>query len=545
MLSKTIQRIGRLAGRSVEPDWKVLLDALDEQVRKDERASGRSALRVLIGPSFAIYSPSYTLDRLLSYALRLRGVEVIPVHCDGVQRIECNYFGGAWAGGRKFKKNCAMCAKTSESLWRHNPQESNRLSDFVSRKEIDRIGGDISSLGTIDLLQYRQDGISFGHLAKDILGNSYLVGNIELIGGFEDLLRVHLENLLVVSLAYTRILDRVTPDRVISNDSYYGMWAIMEKHCKARGIPFYSHYPVVKNRVAFAHNDAAMNLDFAASWPVFSKLPLYPQDSERIERWLGGDRGYMIDTTKLAGHEREEPVLGSIDPRKPTLVLAANVIWDLAALNKQVLFKDMMDWIVQTLRWFRPRGEYQLIVRPHPAEVSPQIPQTRESVVSAIGASGVQIPRNVFVLGADAKITFTQLIDRFDVRGMAVHTSTVGFECAALGLPVITTARSPYRGFGFTTDPDSQESYFEAIERVLSSPRAATPDSQRELARKFIKFYQFHYYADLGLFAGDPPQFKPDLMTRLKSDDGPLGYVVNSILQGLPINGCDRWLPES
>ena len=342
-----------------------------------------------------------------------------------------------------------------------------------------------------------------------------------------------------------RILDHVRPDRVISNDSYYGMWAIMEHHCKARGIPFYSHYPVTKSRVAFASNDAAMNLDFTASWPKFSKLPLSEQDGERIERWLEGERGYFIDATKLAGHEREEPVLNAIDPGKSTLLLAANVIWDLAALNKQVLFKDMMDWIIQTLRWFGSRDEFQLIIRPHPAEVSPKIPLTRESVASAIGASGIQVPHNVFVLSADAKVTLTQLIGRFDVRAMAVHTSTVGFECAALGLPVITTAKSPYRGFGFTTDPGSQEDYFAAIGRVLKAPREATPDSRRELARKFIKFYQFHYYTDLGLFAGNPPEFKPDLMTTLKRDDGPFSYVVNSILQGLPINGSDRWIPES
>lgn len=545
MLTKTVQRIGRLTGRSIEPDWQARLDALDQQIRKDEGASARRALRVLVGPSFAIHPPSYALDRLLSYALRLRGIEVVPVYCDGVQRIECNYFGGAWAGGQKFKKNCALCVKTSATLWRHHPQEPLRLSRFVSTMEIERIRSDLSSLGAVDLLQHQQDGISFGHLAKDILGNSYLVGNIELIEGYEDLLRVHLENLLVVNLAYARILNHVRPDRVISNDSYYGMWAIMEHRCKARGIPFYSQYPVTKNRVAFAHDDAAMNLDFTASWPSFAKLPLSSRDNERIEHWLKGDRGYFIDATKLGGHEREEPMLGSIDLRKPTLMLAANVIWDLAALNKQVLFKDMIDWIVQTLRWFGTRSDFQLIVRPHPAEVSPQIPQTRESVASAIGASGVQVPQNVFILGADAKITLTQLIDRFDVRGMAVHTSTVGFECAALGLPVITTARSPYRGFGFTTDPDSREDYFAAIERVLNAPRAAAPDSRRELARKFIKFYQFHYYADLGLFTGNPPQFKPDLMARLKSDDGPFGYVVNSILQGLPINGSNRWLPES
>src|SRR5574341_2409187 len=426
MLVSIVQRIGKLVRRPVDSDWLQLLDKLDDQVRGLEPSSPRQDLRVLIGPSFAIYPPSYALDRLVSYALRLRGIETVPIYCDGLQRVECNYYGGAWAGGRKFRKNCANCVRTSASLWRHNPHQPLRLSSFVSNTEAELIRNSLSGRGTSDLLDYRQDGVSFGHLAQDILGNSYLVGNIELIEGFQGLLKVHLENLLIVNLAYTRILDRIRPDRVISNDSYYGMWAIMEHHCKARGIPFYSHYPVTRNRIALACNDAAMNLDFSSSWPEFSKLHLSSRDREKVELWLKGDRGYMIDTTKLAGHERDDPVLDSIDPRKPTLVLAANVIWDLAALNKQILFRDMVEWIIETMRWFGLRDGFQLIVRPHPAEVSPQIPRTLESVGSAISASGVKVPPNVFVLGADAKVTLMQLIDRFDVRGVSVHTSTVG-----------------------------------------------------------------------------------------------------------------------
>jgi hypothetical protein len=31
----------------------------------------------------------------------------------------------------------------------------------------------------------------------------------------------------------------------------------------------------------------------------------------------------------------------------------------------------------------------------------------------------------------------------------------------------------------------------------------------------------------------------------LGDDDGPFGYVVNSIIEGLPINSTDRWLEKS
>jgi len=158
--------------------------------------------------------------------------------------------------------------------------------------------------------------------------------------------------LLIVSLCYERILDEQMPDRVISNDSYYGMWSILESHCKSRAIPFYSHWPVTKDRVAFAYNDAAMNLDFRISWDLFSKINLTHDDHKKIDDWLSGSRGLTINTASLVGHENVDPILELIDPLKPTIILAANLIWDLAALNKQVIFADMGEWIIETIKWF-------------------------------------------------------------------------------------------------------------------------------------------------------------------------------------------------
>lgn len=538
-----------------ENDWMEKLNKIENEIRKSEKKIQRKPLRVLIGPSFAIWPPSYALDRALSLALRLRGVDVIPIYCDSVQHVECNFFGGEWGGKEHFLRNCEKCKKISEQLWQQNPSKPIPLSRYLSNADIDQIAAIVSGLDFDEALSFKKDGIAYGVMAKDILVNNYLVATPALIENHEYLIKVHLQNLLMVSLAYERILEDQKPDRVVSNDSYYGMWAILEQHCKARAIPYYSHWPFNRSRAAFAHNDAAMNLDFTKSWPSFSTIALTADDEERVGKWLSGERGYIIDVTKLAGHETDEPVLKTIDPHRPTLLLAGNVIWDLTALNKQIVFEGMMEWIIETIEWFRDNSNFQLIIRPHPVETSPRIPRTRETIASAIELSGVQCPENVFLLKSDAKVTLNELIARFNVKGVTAHTSTVGFECPARGIPVVTTAKSPYRGFGFTIDPCSKQEYFSCLKNLLTGDKKPVPDSSRELARKFIKFYQFHYFFNTGLFAdnfsntgsalGSPPQIADNFMEILGDDGGPFGYVVNSIMEGLPINGHDRWLPAT
>lgn len=524
--------------------WIVKLDRIEKEIGKIKPCA-TSALRVLIGPSFAIHPPCFILDRALSYAFRLRGATVIPIYCDSAQRTECNYIGGDWGGGDNFNKNCVNCRKTSELLWKHNPVEPIPFSRYISDADRARISENIQRMSFEEASCFQADGVEYGRMAKDILVNNYLVATPSLITDHVTLLKVNLENLLVVSLAYSKILDEQKPNVVVTNDSYYGMWAILEHQCKARSIPFYSHYPATINRVAFAHNDAAMNLDFSKSWHSFASVSLEKDDEEKINRWLMGERGYVIDTTKLSGHEREEPIIQFINSNKPTLIIAANVIWDLAALNKQIVFNDMTDWILQTIEWFRCHDDYQLIIRPHPAEVSPQIPNTKETVASTIELSGVFMPKNVFLLRPDAKITLNQLIERFNVRGVAVHTTTVGFECPARGVPVITTGKSPYRKLGFTIDPESPTDYFHAMHELFSGERKTVPKEAQLLARKFIKFYHFHYYTNIGLFSGRPPEISGDFLHILEDNESAFGYIVNSILEGSPINGQDRWIPET
>lgn len=525
-------------------DWMGKLDAAEKVLLKHVATVEARGMKVLLGPSFSIYPASYIVDRALAAGFRSRGWTVVPIYCDSVQKVECNYFGGDWGGGGSFEKNCANCKRSSERLWRYSPAPAVPFSSHLTSVDIEEIDALVAPLTYAQSLAFQLDEIPYGELAKDILVNNNLVATPTLISGYEFLLKAHLKNLLLVGRVYARILEAERPDRVVSNDSYYGMWAILQRMCRARDIPFYSHYPVTSERVAFAHNDASMNLDFTRSWPTFSEIPLSKSDEDRIERWLEGARGYLIDTTKLAGHEKKDPALEVIDSAKPTLVLPTNVIWDLAALNKQILFADMVEWVAETAEWFGAHQEFQLVIRPHPAEASPKIPRTRETIAEALRVLAATLPRNVVLLSSDADITLNELVSRVNMRGLVVHTTTVGFEYAAKGFPVVTTAKAPYRGFGFTIDPVSRVEYFQTLQALLEGKERAIPTEQQTLAKKFVKFYHFHYYANLGLLKEGVADVPKNFVEAL-SNNAPLHYVLNAIVAGQSINGEVSYLPES
>ena len=507
-------------------------------------------VRVLYGPSFAIYSPCFIHDRVLSYALRLRGAEIVPIYCDAVQSFECNVWGGVWKG-QSFEESCRNCVNQSQKLWQNSRIPALKLSQYLQGDEIEEITARTEHLDAEQWVTYTEDDLPFGAWAKDILVNNHVVGDYHLVTNYHFLGLAYLRNLLLLKVAYERIIDGVKPDRVIANDSYYGMWAILQKLCERKGIPFYSQWSGARQGTwCYAHNDAAMNLDFSKPWKSFSQIPLSERQKNKARSWLDGlssGKEMVFDKASLAEHHTDRFDLSRIVPDKPTALLAANVIWDLSALNKQVIFAGMIDWIAETIHWFAAHPEFQLIIKPHPGELNPFIPATEERVEVGLSRRGVHLPGNVFLLSPKANVTVYQLFPVVQVG--LVHTTTVGIEMAARGMPVITTAKSPYRGFGFTIDPFSQEEYFELLERTLLGEKILNLDSQIDLVHKFILFYRYHYSTKIDIMDyawGKTPRLKVKSLQELLPGKNPYrDYIIDSIMAGLPIVSEDRWPPES
>lgn len=521
-----------------------------DSIRYSNSINRAKKIKILFGPSFSIYPPCFVHDKILASALRIRGAKIMPVYCDAIQKIECNVYGGVWEG-KSFQKSCLYCVKQSQILWENNDDLPIKLSKYISLKEKAIIEKLIKGLDSDKWTNFVFDDLPFGSWAKDILVNNYVVGDYRLIPDYLRLGLVHIENLLLLRYAYKRILNLIKPDRVISNDSFYGMWAMMQILCERKQIPFYSNWiGGRKNAWCYAYNDAAMNLDFSKPWKKFSKIALNKKNFIKVQRWLKGrtkGREMILDTASLAKYKTEEFNPSNIDPKKPTALLASNVIWDLAALNKQILFSDMMDWIIQTIKWFGTHPQFQLIVKPHPAELHPSIPATKENVIDVLKRKKIKIPQNVIILTPKTKVTVYQL---FPIATIGlVHTTTVGIEMAASGIPVITTGRSPYHGFGFTIDPKNRNEYFQNLRFCLMDKRKIMTQRQLNLAYKFILFYNFHYYTKIDIMNNDQSALV-GLKVKSINDFLPgknkyLDYITDSIISGLPIVSENRWPPES
>jgi len=510
--------------------------------------------KILFTHSFSIYGPSYIHDKLMAYSLSIRGYDIYATFCDGIQDIECNVYGGVWQGKQNFKNNCNYCQKQSEELWSFlDNKRIFKYSQYLTQEDILKIDSILNEIPYDGWSCFIYDDWDFGLMAENILVNNYVVADYKLIKNHEELGRSHLKNLLLCKLACEKIITEISPDRIISNDSFYGMWKIWELLAKKHSIPFYSHWSGTRfGGWTYAYNDAAMNLNFYKSWKNYSKVSLTNNEINRVEKWLEErtlGKDMIIDTASLQSFKNENVDFSNLDKSKPTALLSANVCWDLAALNKEIFYKSMMDWIIDTINWFKDHSEYQLIVKSHPAESFPGIPQTKETVISRIKKEFSELPLNIFILSPKAKITFYDLIPLSTIG--LVHTSTVGLEMASRGIPVISIGRSHYRGYGFTFDPESRDEYFNLLKDILKGNKKIELEKIKDLSFKFIKLNFFHYYSVNGLMefkegSGDDIKIKINNIQDLyRGKNKNFDYVLECIEKGTGILNKDKWIGES
>ena len=525
--------------------WLKSLDNISNKINSSN-INQKKKLKILFGPSLSIQQSSIALDRVVSAKLEHMGCEVVPMYCDAIQDTACNVWGGDWIEKKSFKEVCIKCEQYSQKMWKPYKNSLIKLSQFIDlKKRKSEIEKSLDHLNLELLVNFTDDGMNYGQLAKDILVNNQLVASIKLVPKADLLMKTHIKNLILLKESYTQVIKQLRPDRVISNDSYYGMWKVLETICIKNSIPFYSQYPITLDRMVIKHNGSAVDFDFKDNWQEFSKKSITQFEEKQIDNWLEGKRGLFLDSTKSYKNSPEDSAVSRIDKGKPTILIAANVIWDLTALNKQIIFSDMINWITETIEWFNSKNEFQLIIKPHPIEISKIIPNTNETVAAGIYSLFKKLPQNVHLLKPDTHFSSNEMIKKFDIRGVSVHSTTVGFEYPIYGIPSITTAKSAYRELGFTIDPVNKSEYFEKMLYLLSGEKKIVDPSQILLAKKFLKFYRFHYFSKLNIFQGLPVEFAHDFENKILNGDGPLDYICKKIIDGKPINDHSSWLPFS
>ncbi|HLE52236.1 MAG TPA: hypothetical protein VI755_09240 [Anaerolineales bacterium] len=210
---------------------------------------------------------------------------------------------------------------------------------------------------------------------------------------------------------------------------------------------------------------------------------------QKASLWENFSRRWQ-DVPSIGGQQLRAAL--NLDQR-PIVLLATNVIGDSLTLGRQVFSESMTEWLKRTVQYFTGRTEVQLVVRIHPGELITKGPSVADVVGEALPEG---LPAHIHLVPAAATVNTYDIVEIADLG--LVYTTTVGLEMAMSGVPVIAIGNTHYRAKGFTLDPNSWESYFDLLDRVLSAPdkyRLSKIQVERawEYAYRFFFEYPFPF----------------------------------------------------
>jgi hypothetical protein len=364
---------------------------------------------------------------------------------------------------------CSQCSHNTARFFKLARLEHSRYGDWIhvdeARAETAKLLSGRASVD--DLKRLVLDGIPLGeltwlsvvrHLKRVVIKNEDAFSL--------ERFRAFLESAVITFRLAQRALEKDWEAVIVCNGKFFGD-AIFFALARQRGLDAFTYERGLReDTILLAKN--AFVVDFDVSEIFAKRNRLSEEESARLDRYAQGrmsGKGYVIDYwPKILEDRKAIRSRLHLDENKKIAVAFPNITWDMAVLNREIVFESMFDWLRETIAYYIKHPEAQLVVRIHPAEVRRHFPELPAHIKIVESAS----PISSYTLIAMAEKTL-------------VYTSTLGLEAALQGKEVVVSARTHYRGKGFTIDPISREEYF----RALVAGAGQEADTIRERARRY------------------------------------------------------------
>jgi len=505
--------------------------------------------RVLIATSLGGYAHAQALDAALATALRLRGAEVQLLLCDAVlpacqmskpPRVTAETL--VTTGQAAY---CAICFGEGSAQFSRLPLVT--YSEFLA-------DGDRESAAQIaaDVPLDRIRGFRFRELA---VGEHAFAGTLRFLarGDLDGeplgpaILRRYLQAGLLTIMALDRLFQSHPIDVVVAHHGIYIPQGMIVEVARRRGVRVVTWNPAYrKHSFIFSHHDTYHHTMMSEPTEVWEHLPLSDDIRRHTLRYLDSRRSGANDWIWFHDQPREDArrVLTELgaSPDRPYLALLTSVVWDAQLHYASNAFPTMLDWVRETVLYFRRRSDLQLVIRVHPAEVRGLVP-SRQRVADEVARWFPELPPNVFVIGPEHQASTYALTDH--ANAIAIYNTKTGVELAAQGRPVIVAGEAWIRGKGFSIDVSTPEHYLEVLDRLPC--RAGMSPVEIDRAIRYAYHFFFRRMIPLPFIASAGPAHFT--VTAAESQLGPraflgLDVVCDGILTGSPFVYPSESLPD-
>ena len=454
--------------------------------------------RICIATTMGGYDHATTLDGVLARALDLRGADVDILLCNkGVPTCQMIKIGPSRAmpedlASQKAMAYCDFCVGRGQQAFGDLGYTVRSLGDYVTPVDAEFAKRTAEAIPYEDIRSFDWYGLPVGDHAWAGALRYFARGDLENEEFGEKVLRVYLEAGLRTIGGVRRLMQQHKYDILVINHGIYIPQGMIAEVARGMGVRVVTYNPAYrKHSFVFSHNESYHFTMLDEPIEQWNGLEMTPDLTRDIRAYLWSRRSGTNDWIWFHDAPKEDiaPVLteAGCDPTKPYVALLTSVVWDAQLHYKANAFPNMLDWLVETVRyWGKRKDDLQLVIRVHPAEVRGGVPSRQLAAEELRKAFPEGLPKNVFVLGPENQASTYALCE--NANSVIIYNTKAGVEMASMGVPVIVAGEAWVRGKGFAIDVSSPEDYFQILDS-LPLPEAMTPE-RRELADR----YAYHFF---------------------------------------------------
>jgi len=506
------------------------------------RAQARSGPDVLIATAVGGLSALSLVESVLAVALTLRGARVKVLLCDAALpaclRAELdNVRPEQLAASRIAEHLCAGCRGTGRELLERLGLEVEYMSTHITAEQRSRARSLAATVALDEIPAFRLDGLSVGEHAHAGALRYFARGDFAGEPYGAEVARRYFESALLSAFAFQSALKATQPGVCVFNHGIYAPHGVFGEVCRKQGVRVVNWNVAYRKRCfVFSHGDSYHHTLLEEPVSAWENMPWSRAHEEAIDAYLRsrwhGTRDWIWFHEKP--QERPEAIAAElpVDFSKPVIGMLTNVVWDAQLHFRSNAFRGMLEWVHETIGYFRVRPELQLVIRVHPAERRGTLP-SRQPLVDEIRKRWPVLPRNVHVIPPESQISTYAVLERCNAA--LIYGTKMGVELTSVGIPVIVGGEAWIRNKGVTMDAATVEGYRALLHR-LPLP-GGLDEKTKERAKKYAYHFFFRRMVPLGVMApaqGWPP-YRPDVdsLAQLAAGaDRGLDVVCEGILKG-------------
>jgi hypothetical protein len=497
---------------------------------------------VLIATNAGGYFTGASLESLLGVGLTLRQAEVHISLCDAAlpacMLAHTGYFPDSARFARQGPRDlCGSCFAPANAMFASLGFPVHRMGDQLSAEDRERAANLAASTPAREIVDFRLEGLEVGEHA--LAGALRFFARADLQGEpyGEAILRRYFEASVLTALATRRLVRANGYSVAVFHHGIYVPQGIVGEVCRQEGIRVVTWNPAYrKQSFVFSHGDTYHHTLMAEPTSAWDRLEWSAEMEGDIlaylkSRWQGTEDWIWF-------HERPQVDLGSIaaevgvDFSKPCIGLLTNVMWDAQLHYPSNAFPSMLDWVLETIRYFAGRPDLQLLIRVHPAEIRGTLP-SRQPIVAEIRRAFPELPANVFLIPPESQIS--TYVAMLQCDSVIIFGTKTGVELTSMGIPVVVAGEAWIRNKGVTLDATSVPDYFRILDQLPLGCRMDTALVER--SRRYA--YHWFFRRMIPLEFAEPASGDPPFRIRVErlADVAPgrsagLDTICNGILQG-------------